>query len=125
MYHTPVLLKESIEFLDVKIGVYIDCTLGGGGHTLEIVKKLQNSKGTVISFDTDNEAIKKFGNGCDIGIKHWDLGIYNYDCHKFKVPRILRVPIVLRVFEIYLVLIELKIPKLSFALLFQMLVFLL
>lgn len=58
--HKPVLLKESIEFLDVKSGIYVDCTLGGGGHALEIVKKFQKSKGTVIGFDTDNEAIKTF-----------------------------------------------------------------
>ena len=38
-YHTPVLLKESIDFLAIKPdGVYVDVTFGGGGHSREILK---------------------------------------------------------------------------------------
>ena len=34
-YHTPVLLKEAIEALNIKEdGVYVDCTFGGGGHSI-------------------------------------------------------------------------------------------
>lgn len=53
--HTPVLLKESIDYLNVvENGLYIDCTLGGAGHTQEILDK----KAVVISIDQDIEAIK-------------------------------------------------------------------
>lgn len=55
--HVPVLLKECIESLDVKPnGFYIDCTLGDGGHSFEIFKKL-NSKGLLLSIDQDQYAI--------------------------------------------------------------------
>jgi 16S rRNA (cytosine1402-N4)-methyltransferase len=55
--HIPVLLKESIDSLDIKAdGFYIDCTLGDGGHSFEIFKKL-NSKGLLLSIDQDQYAI--------------------------------------------------------------------
>jgi len=58
--HKSVLLKESIDFLNIKPnGIYVDCTLGGGGHTLEIVKRLKD-KGKVICFDIDKESINRF-----------------------------------------------------------------
>lgn len=54
--HIPVLLQESIELLNLKPnGTYVDCTLGGGGHTEKI--KDQNSKIKVIGIDADAEAI--------------------------------------------------------------------
>lgn len=54
--HKSVLLKESIEGLDIKpYGIYADCTAGGGGHSLEIAKRL--TEGTLICFDQDKEAI--------------------------------------------------------------------
>ena len=57
-YHVPVLLKESIEGLAVKpAGVYVDCTFGGGGHSLAILKCL-NDKGKLIAFDQDDDARK-------------------------------------------------------------------
>ena len=56
MDHHPVLLKESIEGLRVKPdGVYIDGTLGRGGHTLEIIKRLNT--GIVVAIDRDADAI--------------------------------------------------------------------
>ena len=43
--HEPVLLKECIEGLNIhSAGVYVDCTLGGAGHSTEILKRL-NSQG--------------------------------------------------------------------------------
>ncbi len=55
--HIPVMLKECIEGLDIKPnGVYVDCTLGGAGHSSEIAKKL-SSEGTLICIDKDIEAI--------------------------------------------------------------------
>lgn len=56
-YHRPVLLKESILGLAIKPdGTYVDVTLGGGGHSNEILKRLQ--KGRLLSFDMDEDAIK-------------------------------------------------------------------
>lgn len=55
--HKPVLLNETIDGLDInKDGIYVDCTLGGGGHSLEIVKRL-SSEGRLIAIDKDDEAL--------------------------------------------------------------------
>jgi len=54
-YHTPVLLKESIDGLQIKPdGIYVDVTFGGGGHSREIIKHLKTGK--LIAFDQDNDA---------------------------------------------------------------------
>ncbi len=54
--HISVLKWECIEGLNIKPdGIYVDCTLGGGGHSLEIARKLVN--GRLICFDKDLEAI--------------------------------------------------------------------
>ena len=56
--HIPVLLKETIKSLDIKPdGFYIDCTLGDGGHSFEIFKKL-SPKGLLLSIDQDIHAIE-------------------------------------------------------------------
>src|SRR5690554_4501290 len=58
MYHEPVLLKESIEGLNINSdGVYVDATFGGGGHSAEILSKL-SEKGQLIAFDQDKDAHK-------------------------------------------------------------------
>ena len=55
-YHVPVLLKESVDGLDIKPdGVYIDVTFGGGGHSKEILTRL-NKEGHLYSFDQDADA---------------------------------------------------------------------
>jgi 16S rRNA (cytosine1402-N4)-methyltransferase len=55
-YHNPVLLKESVEGLDVKPGgVYVDVTFGGGGHSREILNRL-NENGKLFAFDQDQDA---------------------------------------------------------------------
>ena len=60
MEHSPVLLSECIENLNIKPdGIYIDGTLGRGGHSLEIAKRLE--KGRLIAIDRDAEAILKAG----------------------------------------------------------------
>jgi 16S rRNA (cytosine1402-N4)-methyltransferase len=55
--HISVLLNESIEALNIKEnGIYVDCTLGGGGHSLEILKKLKGT-GRLIGIDQDTNAL--------------------------------------------------------------------
>lgn len=56
-YHTPALLKESIDGLQIKPqGIYVDVTFGGGGHSRVILKKL--NKGKLIAFDQDDDALQ-------------------------------------------------------------------
>ena len=56
-YHLPVLLKESINGLKIDDeGIYVDATFGGGGHSLEILKRL-SKKGRLVSFDQDPDSI--------------------------------------------------------------------
>ena len=55
--HYSVLLSEAVEGLDIKEdGIYVDCTLGGAGHSLEILKRLKNGK--LYAFDQDNVALE-------------------------------------------------------------------
>lgn len=57
-YHTPVLLHECIDGLNIKPdGVYVDCTFGGGGHSMAILQRL-NEKGKLVVFDQDEDAKK-------------------------------------------------------------------
>lgn len=57
-YHVPVLLKESIEALDINHdGIYVDVTFGGGGHSREILRHL-SERGHLYSFDQDADAMK-------------------------------------------------------------------
>ena len=57
MYHSPVLLHESVDGLAIQEdGVYVDVTFGGGGHSKEILKRL-GAKGKLIAFDQDEDAL--------------------------------------------------------------------
>lgn len=57
-YHTPVLLQECIDGLDIwPGGIYVDCTFGGGGHSKAILQQL-NENGKLIVFDQDEDARK-------------------------------------------------------------------
>jgi 16S rRNA (cytosine1402-N4)-methyltransferase len=70
--HKSVLLKECIEALNIKPnGIYVDCTAGGGGHSSEILKHLEN--GTLICLDRDPDAIAVLSerfNGSRVKIIH-------------------------------------------------------
>ena len=56
--HIPVLLNEVLENLDIKEdAIYVDCTLGLGGHSKEILKRL-SSKGKLIGLEQDINALK-------------------------------------------------------------------
>ena len=73
-YHQSVLLKKAVENLVTDCsGFYFDGTLGGGGHTREILSRL-NSKGRLLSVDRDFEAIQRakklFENEKRLSIKH-------------------------------------------------------
>jgi 16S rRNA (cytosine1402-N4)-methyltransferase len=58
IYHKPVLLKESVDGLNVKPdGVYVDVTFGGGGHSKEILSRL-GENGKLFAFDQDDDALK-------------------------------------------------------------------
>ena len=57
--HISVLLRESMEALNIKPdGVYVDCTAGGGGHSAAIASRL-SPNGTLISIDKDDSALGK------------------------------------------------------------------
>lgn len=67
--HTPVLLDEVLENLEINPnGVYVDCTLGGAGHSSKILEKLET--GLLVGFDKDQEAIdastKKLSKICKV-----------------------------------------------------------
>ena len=104
-YHNPVLLKESIDGLNINPdGVYVDVTFGGGGHAKEILSRL-SEKGKLFAFDQDEDALK---NAIDderftlihenfryikrflrfYGIKKVDgiLGDFGVSSHQFDVP---------------------------------------
>ena len=56
-YHDPVLLRESVDMLNIRPdGVYVDVTFGGGGHSREILSRL-GRKGRLLAFDQDAEAL--------------------------------------------------------------------
>ena len=59
--HKSVLLKETVDSLDIKPGgIYVDGTLGGGGHAFEVLSRL-NGTGRLIGIDQDEAAIRAAG----------------------------------------------------------------
>ena len=60
-YHVPALLTQSLDALDIRPGgVYVDCTLGGGGHSRAILARLDAARGgRLLSFDQDRAAIAR------------------------------------------------------------------
>ena len=56
VYHVPVMLNQSVDGLSVrKGGVYVDVTFGGGGHSREILRRM-DSDGRLFGFDQDGDA---------------------------------------------------------------------
>src|SRR3990167_8687413 len=56
--HKPVLLHESIDALDVQVGeIFLDGTLGGGGHSIEVLRRL-DGKVRIIGLDQDPKAVE-------------------------------------------------------------------
>lgn len=59
IYHIPVLPEETMQYLKPQLGeVFVDCTLGGGGHSQMLLEKIGKS-GKLIAFDCDEEAIEE------------------------------------------------------------------
>jgi 16S rRNA (cytosine1402-N4)-methyltransferase len=55
-YHVPALLKQSVDGLEIKPdGVYVDVTFGGGGHSAEVLRRMD--RGRLIAFDQDEDAL--------------------------------------------------------------------
>lgn len=55
-YHVPALLEESVRGLNIRPdGIYVDATFGGGGHSMEILKRLKTGK--LIAFDQDEDVL--------------------------------------------------------------------
>ena len=55
--HITVLKRQAVDYLNVRpVGLYVDCTLGGGGHTGELLHRL-DATGKVVAFDQDQTAI--------------------------------------------------------------------
>jgi len=56
--HTSVMLNETVDGLNIKEnGIYVDCTLGGAGHSMEVLKRLKGT-GRLIGIDQDEDALK-------------------------------------------------------------------
>lgn len=74
-YHVPVLLRESVDGLNIRPGgVYVDVTFGGGGHSREIFSRLSGNA-RLFSFDQDADAEALLGDGCwGSGVGCWVLG---------------------------------------------------
>ena len=75
--HKPVMLENCIKELNIKKdGIYVDGTLGGAGHSKEILKKISN-KGLLIGIDRDEEALK----AAQENLKEFKNVIYIHDNH--------------------------------------------
>lgn len=96
--HIPVLLNEVIENLQIKEdGIYVDCTVGGAGHSSEIAKRL-NKNGVLIAFDKDIDAInaasEKLSKFCKVEILNLDnisqFNIHSYDNRQLPLAVIIK-----------------------------------
>lgn len=75
LFHKSVLLKETIDYLRVEKGKkYIDATLGGGGHGVEILKK----GGIVLGIDVDEEAISYTSRRWKLEARNWKISENNW-----------------------------------------------
>ena len=89
MEHISVLLKESIEQLNINPdGIYVDATLGGGGHSSEILKKL-SSKGHLYSFDVDDYSILRAKEKLDsVGKPNYTIIKSNFENLKYELNKL-------------------------------------
>lgn len=87
-YHVPVLLNESVDGLNIgKGGIFVDVTFGGGGHSREILRRL-DADGHLYSFDQDADAEKNaFGKGNETLCYENETLRYDNDKGKFTFVR--------------------------------------
>ena len=105
VYHNPVLLKETVDGLNIKEdGVYVDVTFGGGGHSKEILDRL-GPQGKLFAFDQDEDAlgniiedsrfklinenfryIKRILRFQNVKVVDGILGDFGVSSHQFDVP---------------------------------------
>ncbi len=86
-YHNPVLLTESIENLAINPnGVYIDATFGGGGHSKEILKHLQN--GHLYGFDQDDDARQNIPNSSNFTFIHHNFRYIRHFMRYYNVAQV-------------------------------------
>lgn len=90
--HKPVMLKECIQALMIKPdGIYVDGTLGGAGHSLEIIKKL-SKKGQLIGIDKDEQALKaasnKLQNYQNVTYIHGNHDGISHILQNLKIPKV-------------------------------------
>lgn len=85
--HVSVLLNESLEYLNIKKdGIYVDCTLGGGGHSFEILNKLDT--GHLYAFDQDDYAIERATSKLDALNKNYTIIKSNFKHIKEKLENL-------------------------------------
>ena len=85
-YHVPILSDEVVENLVLNPrGIYMDCTVGFGGHSEKILEKL-NNQGMLIGMDIDPYAFKKSKNKLNNNYKNF----YLYNCSYVNFPEILK-----------------------------------
>lgn len=93
MNHIPVMLNEVITNLNIKAnGIYVDLTIGRGGHSLEILKKL-NSDGLLIGFDKDKESLEKTRTllssiSSNFILIHSDFKYIDFELKKHKIEKV-------------------------------------
>ncbi len=87
IYHKPVMLNESIEGLNINInGIYIDATLGGGGHSNCILDKLLH--GQLIVFDHDQESFNNLPNKSHVKLIPYNFKHINSYCKSLNIKYI-------------------------------------
>jgi 16S rRNA (cytosine1402-N4)-methyltransferase len=87
-YHESVLLNECIEHLQIKSdGVYVDATFGGGGHSKAILSKL-GSKGRLIAFDQDKDAMQNVPNDDRLLFINENFKYMNRFLRLYNIPKV-------------------------------------
>ncbi|MBR1925999.1 MAG: 16S rRNA (cytosine(1402)-N(4))-methyltransferase RsmH [Clostridia bacterium] len=89
--HKPIMLDECINALNINPnGVYLDCTVGGAGHSQEIAKKLK--KGTLLCLDKDEDALKvskdRLKNYENVKFFHCDFKNYEKALEFYKIEKL-------------------------------------
>ncbi len=93
-YHLPVMLNEIDQYLITKdTGYYVDCTFGGGGHSLYLLNKYNGIK--IIAFDQDTDSLKRFNENPELQ-KFKDRIIFCHDnfrnieknLNKLNIPKV-------------------------------------